>query len=259
MGLDLYEMFTYFMIAISICILSVIGYIITGLVYFFYTEPYKIKGEMVEKHTGKYLVKVFYCIGFILIVNMCLKFFSQYIITIKGYTDMFQSKVFINSLKTQTVFPFESLIITMTACSALYTGFEGATSILTNMKQSSNIPTQLPTHKKKRTMYMIQIWFYISIMGALFNFLAGNQDDIFYLGNIFIGLGVTATALFAADRAPKMAAQITVSQDSVLGDRSAKVKREQEEEKDREEAREERREDHEMKKEKFRHDMNTDK
>ena len=56
-----------------------------------------------------------------------------------------------------------------------------------------------------------------------------------------------------------MAAQITVSQDSILGDRSAKVKREREEEQDREEAREERREDHEMKKEKFKRDMNADK
>ena len=255
MNLDLYEMFTYFTIAIAICLLSVIGYSIIGIVYFFYTEPYRIRNEMVEKHTGKYLVKVFYIIGFILIVNMCLKFFSQYIIMIKGYTDMFQSKVFINSLKTQTVFPFESLIVTMTACSALYTGFEGVTSILTNMKQSSNVPTQLPTHKKKRTMYMIQIWFYISIIGALFNFLAGNQDDIFYLGDIFVGLGVTATALFAADRAPKMAAQITVPQDSVLGDRSEKIKRDKEAEEDRKETRKERREEMKMKKEKFDKEM----
>lgn len=187
-----------------------------GINQFFIKERYKSNREK-DKHVGKYLVKIFYYIGLITIINICLKFTSTYIMVTNGVEDLFDSVIFINSLRTQTIFPFSSLIITMTACSALYTGFEGATSILTNMKEKSSVTIQMPLHKRRRVMFMLKVWFFIACMSACFNFLSGSETDIYYLGETFTGLGITASAMFAADRGSKTAAQVNMSDKGIFG------------------------------------------
>lgn len=215
MNLNIDEMLNFLLFSTILVLMSIIIYTGIGIFYFFVREHY-ISKELNRRHTGKYLMKIFYGLGYMLLFDMGLKFISTYMITVKGYQSLFESAVYINSLETQTNFPFKSVVITMTACSALYTGFEGMTSVLTNMKHKTSDVVKLPYHKRLRAMYMVYIWFYVAVVGTIYNFFAGGENDAFFLGEIFAGLGLTATALFAADRAPKVASQITVGEKSVL-------------------------------------------
>lgn len=215
MNLYIYSVLKHFIFAVSLTSFFMVVYVAMGIWQFHIKERYKSFSEK-DKHVGKYLVKVFYYMGLITVMNICLKFTSTYIMVTNGAHDLFDSVIFINSLRNQTVFPFSSLIVTMTACSALYTGFEGATSVLTNMKEKSSVTVQMPLHKRRRVMFMLKVWFFIACMSALFNFLSGGETDIYYLGETFTGLGITATAMFAADRAPKVAAQVNMSDKGIL-------------------------------------------